>query len=402
MRVLEGSVRQSVTELVTGGDFVLVKVAVVNEETLGKVLLGNSNGGGVGELDPVVLAVLGNGERKASRGVDGSVENVGEGISRLLAGETSKENSGNVGVVNPLLEEDGSNGVDDNDGVLTGGGNGLDQVVTVVPESKVLAVTTVSVNINVSLTRVGRDESQTDGSLASGILDLGVGVVVKDGLDDLAELQGLGLDGLEGSNEVGEVGGSRSPSHSEGSVISSTVRVSVGSVGGLAGVGSEESNLLLLSSQGKDTRVLEKNVGLGGKLTDDLVMLATNVNLLVDETVVLLGVVAEVSVVIGGPGVHVGLGEVLVLVGEVVGGHDTGSHVVNSPDGKRSVENGHGHVSSKVGVSRVEGDISGHGHVKTGESRGNTRVLGRPVGHDQSLEVEFVLELLRVSQEIRY
>jgi hypothetical protein len=99
--------------------------------------------------------------------------------------------------------------VHDDNSVVALGSDGLDEGVTFVPESKVVAVALVSIEGDVSLASSGicEDDASTADlrdTVSKGSL-LGVGVVVDDALDRATVAEDLGLDGLEGSYEVREV-----------------------------------------------------------------------------------------------------------------------------------------------------------------------------------------------------
>lgn len=89
----------------------------------------------------------------------------------------------------------------------------------------------------------------------------------------------------------------------------------------------------------------------------------------------------------------------VLSVDEVPGSNDTNSHVVDSVLGDGSVQNGDGEVGTPERSLAVEADISGHGHIETSESTGNTGVLTSPIRDDEALETELGLEDL--VQEVR-
>ena len=367
--VIEGGVAQAEAELEARLDAGLVEMAVVNEEALVKVFLREPGSGLVHEVHAVVRGLLADGERQLPGGVYVAVENVHERIAGFLAGKSSEHDSGDVGVLDELLVEDDTDGMDDDDGVIAVGRDGLDQSLSVIPEGKVLPVADVTIHLKVSLAGIRSDEDQArEGNLGGGI-DLGVGIVVDNGLDDTAVLDGTALDGLEGSDEVGEVGGSGSPAHSESSVVAAAVSTAVGAVLGLAGVGSEDADLLGPAQGQRAVDVLEQDIGLGGNFAGVLAVVGTHIDPLVDESEVCFLDGGLVTVLVGGPRVEVRLGVCFrALANEEVGSHDARGHVVEPPFGDSPVKHGTSEVAAPVGRPGVEFRISRHAHVEARES----------------------------------
>lgn len=100
--IIESSVCETEAKFETRLDIVFVKCTVVNVNSLGKVVLweGIKRYGGVQDI-AIIGLVLGDGERKLARRGDISIEDVDKRVSTLLAGQTGEENSGNVGMVDP-------------------------------------------------------------------------------------------------------------------------------------------------------------------------------------------------------------------------------------------------------------------------------------------------------------
>lgn len=137
-RVREGGVAETVSEFIAGGDGLLVEPLVVYVETLGEAL------GAGGLLDLHGRAIVGeglaNGVWEMAAWGDVTEEDLGEGASGFLTWEMGNEDGLDVGKVGPFLHVDGTNSVDDDNGVWAGVGNALDQVITVVPEVNVVTV----------------------------------------------------------------------------------------------------------------------------------------------------------------------------------------------------------------------------------------------------------------------
>lgn len=142
VRELKLSVAAAVAEGETRSDAATEEVTVVDVETLVVVDVGVGRvNRDVVDLGGVVRTVAGNCVGKATGGVVVTVKDVDEGATRLLTRKTSPKNTSYIWVVDPLLDVDGADGVDDNDGVVACGSDSLDKVVAVVPRTEVVAVT---------------------------------------------------------------------------------------------------------------------------------------------------------------------------------------------------------------------------------------------------------------------
>jgi len=211
--VRERGVRETVAELVDGSLVELVEVAVVNEDSLDEVVL-RSTRAIVRLVDHVGWAVraasLAPGERSLSTRVDLAEEDVRDSIAGLLTRDTGPDDGGHVLMLVPGLNQDGTDSVHDDNGVVALGSNSVDESVTLVPKGEVVAVALIAIEDNVSFTSisVGEHDAGTadlESTVSKGSL-LGVGVVVDDALESATVAENLGLDGLEGSNKVREVG----------------------------------------------------------------------------------------------------------------------------------------------------------------------------------------------------
>lgn len=211
--VRECGVRETVAELVDGSLVELVEVTVVNEDALNKVVL-RSSATVVRLVDHIGWAVraasLTPGERSLSTRVDLAEEDVCDSIARLLTGDTSPNDGGNVLMLVPGLDQDSTDSVHDDDSVVALRSNGVDELVTSIPKGEVVAVTLIAIEDDVSLTSVGvRKDNAGTADLESTVSKGGLlsgSVVVDDALESAAVAENLSLDGLEGSNKVREVG----------------------------------------------------------------------------------------------------------------------------------------------------------------------------------------------------
>jgi len=107
-------------KLVDRCDVLLVKRAVVDEDSFLKVVLGAAVtvGGLVDQVRAILSRRATDGERKLATGVLAAVQDVGNSITRLLAGKTGPEDGGDVLVVGEGVEEHGSDRVNNDNGVV--------------------------------------------------------------------------------------------------------------------------------------------------------------------------------------------------------------------------------------------------------------------------------------------
>lgn len=102
-----------------------------------------------------------------------AIEDVDEAVARFLTysrlaplsgkkieehtRQTSPNHSDHVRVINIRLENERSNAVDDDNCLLIHRGDGLDKIIPIVPRVKVLAVTSILLDLDVTLARVRVD-----------------------------------------------------------------------------------------------------------------------------------------------------------------------------------------------------------------------------------------------------
>lgn len=391
----EGGVGQTEAELVDGSDVALVEAAVVDEDTLLEVVLRSVLAvvGLVQKLSAVVLTLGAEGKGELSTRVDAAVQDVSKSVAGLLARETGPDEGGDVGVVVESTKLDGAHTVDDDNGVVVDRSNVADQSLAVVPDSKVVTVTNVAVEVDVALTTVGVDKDKSVADLGSEGIDPVVVPVISDPVNDTVVLVDLVLNGSKRRNEVREVGRSRSPTHGEGAVGAAAVIAAVRARLRVASIATENAEELLLASERESAvDVLQEDSRLGCGLTNVLGVVGTDVDVLVDKAEV--GLTAGVSIAVGvkGPGVEVGRAVVLVAVGVEVSGHDTGGSIVDTPLRNGAVDDSKSQVGTPEGGTGAEDGVTRHGHIQTSQGGANTGVLGLPIAHDEALEAEFALE----------
>lgn len=118
-------VRESVAELESRRDVVVIEPLVIQQ-----IALGELNHGGFGDGKVLVVGfVLGDCVDEFARGVDGAVEDVGYGVSGGLTECARVQDAGDVGVGDPGVENARTGGGDDYDGVCAVGGNFFNEAV---------------------------------------------------------------------------------------------------------------------------------------------------------------------------------------------------------------------------------------------------------------------------------
>lgn len=136
--VAKSGVRQAEAELKARGDVPGVEAAVVEVRALGEVALGVNVlvvGAAAGVQHGAIIAlVAGDGVGHAAREVGAvvAVEQAHEGLAAVLAREEGDDGGGDVGVLDPLVDEPSAAGVHDDDGVGALGGHVEDETVGVV------------------------------------------------------------------------------------------------------------------------------------------------------------------------------------------------------------------------------------------------------------------------------
>lgn len=367
----ECSITQAKAEFVHRCNVLLVKGTVVNKDALGEGLLRRLNAivGFVDNVSSPLGAVAAPSEGSLASRVCFAVENVGDGISTLLAWNACPYDSRDIWVLVPLVDKDRADGVDDNDSVVALAGDVLDQRVAVVPESKVVAVTLVAVYDDVALAGISVDENNRNTAdvwhATSQGRDLAVGVVIGDRLDELAVASDLSLDGLEGSDEVWELRSSGTPAHCESAIVASAVGATIWSVLVLRSIRAKDRSELLLASEGEGTSVLQENSTFDGSLSDVGRVFSLDINVVVDLSVVLRRIEMLESESVLGPRREVWrIVDLVVLTLDIVPGcNDTNGHVIQTPLWDGTVEDGNGQVGSPVALAGVEGSVTRHGHV---------------------------------------
>lgn len=168
----EGGVGETVSEGPEGLDALGVVPLVSNQELLGVEHDTIDSGVFRGvSAEPVVL-VDGERDGELGGGVEGSEQDVSEGVARLLSGEESKDDS--LHLARPG-HEDGTRAVEDHDGVGLNRSDGFDEVVLGVGEGQVSSVRTlagVEAYANDGVIRGGSDHGGSGDGVGGGVGDL--------------------------------------------------------------------------------------------------------------------------------------------------------------------------------------------------------------------------------------
>lgn len=161
--------------------------------------------------------------RQPSGRVPSTIEHVRDGVAGFLASEARPEDRGDVGMLDPWLEDERADAVDDDDRVVVVCGDGLDERVAPMPGGQVLSVdigvekkiivviieytpsslnsqhnhspiTFIPIYCDIILTTVRRDEHKRGGLLIRRVRSTGEVEIVKEPRDTRAELARLLLD----------------------------------------------------------------------------------------------------------------------------------------------------------------------------------------------------------------
>lgn len=131
------------------------------------------------------------------------------------------------------------------------------------------------------------------------------------------------LETLVGGDQVRELRSSRPPSHSQGTIIATTVAATIGSSRVGTGVLTNDSEELGVV-KGKRASVLEDDASLGSSLTDVALVVVLDVDSEVDLFAVLLSKCMDEAEGVAGPGGEVDVGEVLYRLSNLEEGrHDS-------------------------------------------------------------------------------
>lgn len=223
--------------------------------------------------------------------------------------------------VNPVFEQDRADGVDDyNDGREDVRGS-FDEVVAVVPGVEVGggAVAWVVFDGDVVLAGVSVDEDEGD----VGSIGFEAG---REGVGDVEFCGGRQVgDGLLGSNEIWETRCAAAPAHGEDAVVTALVSARVEPVGVGAGVGAEDFEGVAGCEGEGIILVLEKGDGVASNGMGGDVVVALDVDILVDHAA---GGEESAGIkrasLVEGVAREVGQGIVLVLTHFIPGRNDAG------------------------------------------------------------------------------
>lgn len=288
-------IAETIAKLISWSDVLCVEVAVIDEEALGEVDLRAVYVETVDNIHTIVLTALTPGEDSLALWVDRTPDDINKSITGFLAWKTSPEDGGDVGVVLVFLEDDGTDGVDNKDGVGVKGSNVSGEFVSITPESKVVTVTLVGVDCDVVLATVSIGKNEGNLGTGNGLGNSLQVVVVADVGNGALVLCSLSLDSSNRGNQVREVGSTATPSHSKRVVVTATVTAGVGSGWVIMGIFSDDGNALWLLEREDLVLVLQQHGGRSANLTDKMGVVVFNVDVPVDLGEVLLGLWVKVA-----------------------------------------------------------------------------------------------------------
>lgn len=292
-----------------------------------------------------------------------------------------------------VVDQNGTDAVNDNNSVGAERGDILDQVFTVLPNGHVVAVSFVAVNGNVAFATSGIDKDDTGNvGLADEGLSFSPLVVAQNALITCAVFDSLILQSSIGGDKVREVGSTGAPNHGKSTVVTASVRAAIRTTRIRASIVTNDCNKLRLV-EGQDTIVLEDNGTLCSRFADVVGMVVAHVNLKVDLLHVLLCRSLAIGKAVTAPreeiGLHLGLESVADIEPR---SHDAHGHVINSVSGNSAVEDRNGEIAAPETTAGIELGITGHRHVQARNSSGGTSMLSLPVAHDETLEAVLILE----------
>lgn len=116
-----------------------IEVAVVNQETLAigdtEDVVGRSTSD---QLSTIVCSALRDRVGKTTGGVVVSIQDIHNGVARLLARDTCPNQRCDIGMLNPCIDNSRSDGVHHYDGILVVVCDSRDEVVSIAPKRQVL------------------------------------------------------------------------------------------------------------------------------------------------------------------------------------------------------------------------------------------------------------------------
>lgn len=286
--LLRKRLTQSETKFVPRLDASPVKVAIVDKDALGKVILERLE-----HSSAVVGNTLANRIRQLSVGVRRAPEDINQRIASLLRPEPSPHDGLDAGLREDRLEDDGSDAVHHDHDVIIHRRRGLDELVAVVPRVQRVAVANVAVDGDVALARVRRDEDERrvrTGGRRSALLRV---VGAAGGYLCAVLLRPL-PDRVERRDKVGVVYCAGTPSHAEGAVVAAAVVAGVDAGRVVHGRGPDDGDLLGRLEREDGAVVLEQHDAVPRRGAYVVLMRALDVGREVDGRVLALVLAEEV------------------------------------------------------------------------------------------------------------
>lgn len=264
-------------------------MAVVDKDTFWEVELGWVGGKLVSNISTEVFAGLAPGEDGLGLRVDFAVEHVRDCVSGFLARKTGPEDRGDIRILFESFDDDGTDGVQDNDGVGVDGGNIGDQSIATAPKCEVVSISFVAVNGDVALTGVRIGENNRDlgpshcfchGCVVPIVADIGI----------LGSVMGsLSRQRCVGGDQIRKVGCSTAPAHCKSAVVTTAVAAGVDSIGIIMSVVSDDGHALGFAEWQGVFGVLQQYGRCSTNFSDQFSMVVLDVDVPVDLLEALVG-----------------------------------------------------------------------------------------------------------------
>ncbi|KAB8227707.1 uncharacterized protein BDW43DRAFT_316609 [Aspergillus alliaceus] len=162
-------------------------------------------------------------ERRLSNRVDVTVQDIRDGDTKPLAWKTAPENTGDIGVIIPLTDQDRSNKVDDGNAIVRVISCGFGHIITVFPQSDVVAIALISIYTKRAFSCVGIREDERYAGWTGSRSNLVETPTVSHGERTAPALKDFILNRLLRSHEVWKVRSTTTLAHGKGAVIAPMV-----------------------------------------------------------------------------------------------------------------------------------------------------------------------------------
>jgi hypothetical protein len=296
-----------------------------------------------------------------------------------LTWKTGPENSCDVLVVCVLVDLNRTNCVEHKNRIVAVRGDVRNHGVCALPQGQVLTVAEVVLDVDEALSRICVREHQANTAYFSHTLgkqfDLSESAVVGDRLVRAIARCDFVLNSCVRADQIREVTLTAAPANTKSSNVAAMVPAAVRSGRVRSGIFANNRGQLFLICQGQRSfRVLEQDGRCSADFSDELSMLAANIDMLVDNASApsLSDVSMDGSFGEWSPGLEVGQVNLIIAVDEVPACKNADDHVIQTPLRHSTVEYGNGEVGSEITLAISELSVARHCHVQSGEDCGDT------------------------------